>query len=250
MHNMDTEEIVNKRCKGRAGVPSNQTQVDILMRIMWCLLQPDGCPWDRKQTHQSLSRHMIEEAFEAADAMDSGDIANLQEELGDVLLQVALHSAIAERDGEFSFEDVARTLNEKLIRRHPHIFGDLNAESEDDVLNIWQSVKDKEKEQRKEDIFTGIPIALPALLQAQLLQDRAKEKLHIDTNPNSTSSLKDDIASLETDKLSQEDAKKLLGDAFFLLVSIARNYNIDAEGALRDACQSYKRIIQNEHSSQ
>ena len=241
---MDIESIVNKRCEGRDGVPGHQEQVDILARILWCLLQPDGCAWDRKQTHQTLTRHMIEEAFEAAEAMESNDIDNLQEELGDVMLQVALHSAIAERDGEFSMEDVVRSLNEKLVRRHPHIFGDLQADNDEDVLNIWQSVKKEEKEERKEDLFEGIPVALPALTQAQLLQDRARENNISACESDPSAKVHDCLSALENENLSKEDAQEIMGDMLFSLVSLAKVYNVDAESALRGACRTYRKNAQ------
>ncbi len=241
---MDIEEIVDKRCEGREHVPGHQKQVDILARILWCLLQPDGCPWDKKQTHQSLSRHMVEEAFEAAEAMESNDIENLQEELGDVMLQVALHSAIAERDGEFSFEEVVESLNEKLVRRHPHIFGDLEAESDEDVLNIWQDVKKKEKEERQEDCFSGIPVALPALSQAQLLQDRAERILGVSESNDSFLVVREGLNLIENNELSHEDTQKVMGDLLFSLVSIAKVYNVDAESALRSACRTYRKEAQ------
>lgn len=237
---MDIHSIVQQRCEGREGVPGHQDQVDDLVRIFWCLLQPDGCPWDKKQTHESLSRHMIEEAYEAAEAMETGDIDNLEEELGDVLLQVALHSAIAQRDGEFTFNDVAARLNEKIIRRHPHIFGDLEANTEEDVLNIWQNVKKEEKADTKEDLFSGIPQSLPALKQAQLLIERAEENGRRPKQVDSFATANQCLNELQNSSLTDERAQEIIGDMLFSVVSVAKVYNVNAEEALRAACRSYR----------
>ncbi len=237
---MDIEAVVQKHCEGREGVPSRQEDTDTLVRIFWCLLQPDGCPWDKKQTHQSLSRFMLEEAYEAADAMESGDLENLKEELGDVLLQVALHSALAERDGAFTFADVVRGLNEKMVRRHPHVFGDLQAEDDGDVLSIWQKVKQEEKAEGDGYLFNGIPHSQPALLQAQLLQDRCKENNIPNTSVLSEEELHAQITALSDSSLSQEEAEEALGNTLFSLVSLARAYNVDAERSLRNVCASYR----------
>ncbi len=237
---MDVKAIVNKHCEGREGVPQAQGDVDTMVRIFWSLLQADGCPWDKKQTHQSLSRFMLEEAYEAADAMESGDIANLKEELGDVLLQVALHSAIAERDGEFTLADVVRGLNEKIVRRHPHVFGDEQADNDGDVLSIWQKVKAEERAVTEEDIFSGIPLSQPALLQAQLLQDRCAENDLPVHNVLENEEILAHITSLSNESLSSEEAEECFGNALFSLVSLARAYNIDAERSLRNACCAYR----------
>ena len=150
-----------------------------LVQTIWRLRQPDGCPWDREQTHQSIGKNMIEEAYEALDCIEADDAAHLREELGDVLMQVVLHAQIAADAGEFTLADVARDIDAKLIRRHPHVFGDADAENSDEVLKIWDEVKLAEKavkdkavaagEAVPEGLLDGVPTHLPALMQAQTL---------------------------------------------------------------------------------
>lgn len=154
-----------------------------LVQTIWRLRQPDGCPWDREQTHQSIGKNMIEEAYEAPDCIEADDVAHLREELGDVLMQVVLHAQIAADAGEFTLADVARDIDAKLIRRHPHVFGDADAESSDEVLKIWDEVKLAEKaakdqavaagEAAPEGLLDGVPTHLPALMQAQKVSRKA-----------------------------------------------------------------------------
>lgn len=154
-----------------------------LVQTIWRLRQPDGCPWDREQTHQSIGKNMIEEAYEALDCIEVDDAAHLREELGDVLMQVVLHAQIAADAGEFTLADVARDIDAKLIRRHPHVFGDADAESSDEVLKIWDEVKLAEKaakdkavaagEAAPEGLLDGVPTHLPALMQAQKVSRKA-----------------------------------------------------------------------------
>ena len=154
-----------------------------LVETIWRLRQPDGCPWDRKQTHASIAKNMIEEAYEAVDCIESNDVSHLREELGDVLMQVVLHAQIAADAGEFTMADVARDIDQKLIRRHPHVFGDAAAQDAEEVLAIWDNVKLAEKEakdkesvqagERPEGLLDGVPTSLPALMQAQKVSRKA-----------------------------------------------------------------------------
>ena len=128
-----------------------------LVQTIWRLRQPDGCPWDREQTHRSIGKNMIEEAYEALDCIEADDVAHLREELGDVLMQVVLHTQIAADAGEFTLADVARDIDAKLIRRHPHVFGDVDAESSDEVLKIWDEVKLAEKAAKDKAVAAGEP---------------------------------------------------------------------------------------------
>ena len=154
-----------------------------LVQTVWRLRQPDGCPWDREQTHRSIGKNMIEEAYEALDCIEADDAVHLREELGDVLMQVVLHAQIAADAGEFTLADVARDIDAKLIRRHPHVFGDVDADSSDEVLKIWDEVKLAEKaakdkavaagEAAPEGLLDGVPTHLPALMQAQKVSRKA-----------------------------------------------------------------------------
>ena len=159
------------------------TELQHLVQTIWRLRQPDGCPWDREQTHRSIGKNMIEEAYEALDCIEADDATHLREELGDVLMQVVLHAQIAADAGEFTLADVARDIDAKLIRRHPHVFGDVDADSSDEVLKIWDEVKLAERaakdkavaagEAAPEGLLDGVPTHLPALMQAQKVSRKA-----------------------------------------------------------------------------
>lgn len=177
---------VDADTRSREGSPESQSEFEELARTVWRLRQADGCPWDRVQTHESIARNMIEEAYEAVDTFQAHDDAHMREELGDVLLQVLLHAQIAADEGSFDIHDVCRDLNRKLIRRHPHVFGTpegdvsrVSAESTQEVPDIWDKVKRKEREAKGEatgeepGLLDSVPISLPALMQAQKISKRA-----------------------------------------------------------------------------
>ena len=205
-----------------------------LVDIIAILRSENGCPWDREQTHKSLRPNMLEEAYEAVDAIDDGDLANLREELGDVLLQVVLHAQIAKDNKEFDIEDVARELSNKLIHRHPHVFGDAHVNSANDVVVNWDKLKQEEKTYRK-SILDGISKSQSALMSAQKI---SKKVVKVGFEWQNVESLKECINSefkefeeaVETgDKEKMEDE---MGDIFFATVNLARWYKIDAEQAL------------------
>lgn len=167
----------------RVAHPQEHPSFDAFVATISALRAPDGCPWDREQTHASIAHNMIEEAYEAVDAIESGDIAHLREELGDVLLQVVLQSQIADDAGEFSIDDVCADVNAKMIRRHPHVFGDAFASDASEVLGLWDQVKLAEKEaaddaadaagERRASLLGGVPTSFPALMQAQKISRKA-----------------------------------------------------------------------------
>ena len=154
---------------------------DAFVETIARLRAPDGCPWDREQTHQSIAHNMIEEAYESVDAIETGNVAHLREELGDVLLQVVLQAQIAADAGEFDIDDVCRVINEKMIRRHPHVFGDASAQSAEDVSDIWAKVKMEEHRSAeeapgdapREGLLDSVPSSFPALMQAQKISRKA-----------------------------------------------------------------------------
>ena len=168
----------------RAAHPEHHPAFDQFVATISALRAPDGCPWDREQTHSSIAHNMIEEAYEAVDAIEAGDVAHMREELGDVLLQVVLQSQIAADAGEFDIEDVAADVDAKMVRRHPHVFGDEAAAGASEVLNLWDKVKLQEKQaadQAGEDngseppagLLDGVPVSFPALMQAQKISRKA-----------------------------------------------------------------------------
>jgi len=205
------------------------------------LRSENGCEWDREQTHESLRPNMLEEAYEAVDAIDDGDIANLREELGDVLLQVVLHSQIAKDNGEFDIEDVAKELSKKLIHRHPHVFGNTQVHSTQEILDNWDKLKKEEKTNRK-SVLDGISKAQSALMSAQKI---SKKVVKVGFEWDSVESLKNCIKS-EYKEFEEaishgnpDEMEDEMGDIFFATVNLARWYKIDAEQALLRANKKF-----------
>lgn len=213
------------------------------------LRAPNGCPWDREQTHESIARNMIEEAYEAVDAIEQHDAAHLREELGDVLLQVVLQSQIAADAGEFTVADVCRDVNAKMIRRHPHVFGEAAAGSAEDVLSIWDNVKLVEKSaadaqtEEPEGLLDSVPVSFPALLQAYKISRKAVAAgFEWDTVEDVWAKVEEEIAEFKQACRSDDaQAKELeFGDVLFSLVNVARKEDIDAETALRATCRKFR----------
>lgn len=214
-----------------------------LIDVIAKLRAPDGCQWDREQTHYSLRPNMIEEAYEAVDAIDDNDLPHLKEELGDVLLQVLLHSQIASEEGAFSIEDVARELKEKLIHRHPHVFGDVKVNSTKDILDNWEKLKAEEKSHRK-SVMDGISRAQSALMSAQKISKKA-----VKTGfewPNEASLYECIYSEFEEFKEAEKEQNRLhmeeeLGDILFATVNLARWNKLDAEQALLKANKKFEK---------
>lgn len=212
-----------------------------LVEVIARLRAKDGCQWDREQTHSTLRPNMIEEAYEAVDAIDDNDLKHLQEELGDVLLQVLLHSQIASEEGAFSIEDVSRELKEKLIHRHPHVFGNVKVNSIDDILNNWDKLKAEEKTHRK-SAMDGISKAQSALMSAQKISKRAvktgfewpNEKSLYDCIYSEFEEFKEAEAEGDREHMEEE-----YGDILFATVNLARWNKIDAEQALLKANKKF-----------
>lgn len=216
-------------------------QLERLVDIIAVLRSENGCPWDREQTHMTLRPNMLEEAYEAVDAIDDNNIPNLREELGDVLLQVVLHAQIAKDEGEFDIEDVAKELSEKLIHRHPHVFSDTKVSSTDEILSNWDKLKKEEKTYRK-SILDGISKSQSALMSAQKI---SKKVVKVGFEWNSINSLMECIKSeyKEFEEAVQSGNKDLMedemGDIFFATVNLARWYKIDSEQALLRANKKF-----------
>lgn len=226
---------------------------DALTETIWRLRQPDGCPWDREQTHASIAKNMVEEAYEAVDCIEDGDDAHLCEELGDVLMQVMLHAQIAADEGAFTIEDVVRGLDEKLVRRHPHVFGEhAGARDADEVLGIWDEVKLAEKAQgdaeaaaagavRPKGLLDGVPRALPALMQAQKVSRKAAAVgFEWETVEDVWAQVASERAEFEREEPGSAEREMEFGDMLFALVNVARREGIDAESALRASTMKFR----------
>ncbi len=202
-----------------------------LIEVIAKLRSPEGCPWDREQTHATLRPNMLEEAYEAVDAIDNNDPKHLREELGDVLLQVVLHAQIASENGDFDIEDVACELKDKLIRRHPHVFGELNVDCAQEVIDNWEQIKKEEKSHRK-SAMDGISKSQSALMSAQKISKKA-----VKTGfewPNEDSLYECIMSEFEEFKSAKtpEEQEEEFGDILFAVVNLARWNKIDAEQAL------------------
>lgn len=221
-----------------------------LVEIIARLRAPDGCPWDRAQTPQTLRPYLVEETYEVLDALDAGDWTELQEELGDVLLQVVLHAQLMAEAGRFGIADVVETIAEKMVRRHPHVFGDATADSPDEVSRNWARIKAAEKRAKagvgaddaQRSVLDGVPASAPALIQAQRLGEKAAK---VGFDWPSAAEVFDKVAeesrelSAEIDHADADNRKQAmeheLGDLLFTLTSLARHLDLDAESALRKA---------------
>ncbi len=220
-------------------------RVDDLLEIMKILRSENGCPWDREQTHQSIRKNLIEETYEAVEAIDREDTALLKEELGDVLLQVVFHAQMEAEAGRFNFDDIADGICKKLIVRHPHIFSTVVADTADEVLANWDRIKKQEKgQQTATDTLQSVSTALPALMRAQKVQQRAaRAGFDYDTTAQALGDLESEVeevkqalASACTDQIEEE-----LGDLIFAAVNVARFSKLDAEEALTSATEKFIR---------
>jgi tetrapyrrole methylase family protein / MazG family protein len=214
-------------------------EFSMLREIISELRGPNGCPWDIKQTHESLKSYLIEEAYELIDAIDQKDIDGMIGELGDVLLQIMLHSQIAEDEGMFTIDDVVEGISAKMVRRHPHVFGDVKVNGTEDVLKNWQKIKDEEKAgetNKGKSLLDEVGKTLPSLIRGFELQKRAA-KVGFDWKDvtGAWSKVKEEIAELEIEfkkDRNAEDIKNELGDLFFALVNVSRFYGIQPEEAM------------------
>lgn len=213
-----------------------------LCEIVAQLRAPGGCPWDREQTHESLSPGLLEEAYEVADAIRSKDDANLREELGDLFLQVVLHAEIAAETGRFNLDDIARGIGDKLIRRHPHVFGESEVRDAGAVLKQWDEIKRAEKGPGERAFFAGLTRSLPALMLAQKTQSKAA-RVNFDWSELSDvmakvdeelAETKEAIASGEEEAIADE-----VGDLLFAVVNLARKSGLDAETVLAAATEKF-----------
>ena len=219
-----------------------------LVDIFKQLRDPEkGCPWDIKQTHESLTEHLIEESYELLDAINSNDVAAIREELGDVLLQVMLHSQIADDDSNFNVYDVIKELSDKLVERHPHVFGDLEIETAEDVKKNWDQIKN---DKRKTGRLSGVPKAAPALLKAEIIGKKvANANFDWEEVDDIKAKVKEELEEfLDTDAGSAEQTEEF-GDLLFTLAQLARRTDISSEAALQAACKKFTKRYEHMESS-
>ena len=220
------------------------TSFEAFQEVVAHLRAPGGCPWDREQTHATLRTHLMGEAYEALAAMDSGEPAEMAEEFGDLLLQIVLNAQIAAEEGEFTMADVLRGIYDKIIRRHPHVFGDVTLDGVQGVLKNWEKLKAVERangQKPEKGLLDGVPLALPALSQAQEYQDRAAR---VGFDWKEVSGVLDKIAEEIQEVREVTNEQELiaeLGDLFFAVVNLARWKNVDAESALRETSMRFKK---------
>ena len=231
----------------RPDAPTTHPEFDRLVRTMWRLRQPDGCPWDREQTHCSITKNMVEEAYEAVEAIEADDVAHLVEELGDVLEQVVFHAQIAADEGAFTIDDVIHGLNEKLVRRHPHVFGEHAAAGDGgEVQDIWDEVKAAEraaagKEELPKGLLDSVPRSLPALMQCQKISKRAaKAGFEWPDEAGVWEKVAEERAEMEREAPGSPERAAEFGDVLFALVNVARWEGIDAEEALAASNRKFR----------
>jgi len=214
-----------------------------LLRIMELLRAPGGCPWDRAQTHQSIRRNMLEEAYEAVEAIDQDDPDHLKEELGDVLLQVVFHARMAEEAGRFTFDDVVDGVCKKLVFRHPHVFGAVDAGDPEGALASWEARKREEKGQNTAgDTLDAVARSLPALMRAEKLQGKARKAGFDwkDVRP-ALDKLSEELSELEAAIAEGSNVEEELGDLLFAAVKVGCFQGLDSELALHAACEKFIR---------
>jgi len=218
------------------------TTLTRLVGVMRRLLAPDGCPWDREQSFESLRKYVLEEACEVIDAIDSKDRAGIKEELGDLLLQIVFQAELARAEGSFAIDDVVEAIVNKLVTRHPHVFGDVKADNAEQVLSNWEKQKAKEKKGR--GILAGVPRSMPALVRAQRIGEKVgRVGFDWPDVAGSRAKVTEELGELDR-AIAQKDAAAMeeeLGDVLFALVNLSRHVNVDSEGALRRTIDKFTR---------
>ena len=230
--------------------PSNEPgekPIERLLELMRTLRSEKGCPWDREQTLQSLKPFLLEECYEAMDALESGDRARLCDELGDVLLQIVFQSQLTREEGSFSFDDVATAISDKLVRRHPHVFGEVRVSGSAEVTRNWEAIKKGEKGDPRKSAVDGVPRSAPALHKAQQIQKRAArvgfdwDTVHqvVDKVEEEVGEVKEAMASGDPQKVKEE-----IGDLLFAAVNLSRFLGHSAEEALEETIAKFTRRFQ------
>lgn len=225
---------------------------DDLVKLMTTLRGPDGCPWDRKQTLPDLKPYVIEEAYEVVDAIDRDDRGALREEVGDLLLEAVFVAEITREEGTFDIYDSVTAVHDKLVRRHPHVFGDVQADDAEQVIVNWEKLKNEERKAENKSVLAGVPQSLPALLKATRLTDKAARVGFdwrgtdeiFDKLDEEFGELRDAVASGDMTHVQEE-----LGDLLFTIANIARKLNVNAEEALQSTNRKFLRRFESMESS-
>lgn len=214
---------------------------DAFVEVIAKLRSPEGCPWDQAQTHRTIAKNMVEEAYEAVHAIETNDVAGLSEELGDVLLQVVLHAQIAADEGEFTIDDVVAGINAKIVRRHPHVFGEDTAGTPLEVHAKWDEIKAAEKVEKGKGLLDDVPHALPALMLAQTISRKAVSAgFEWESLQGVIDKLHEEVGELAETSPGSDEAASEIGDILFTVVNLARKQGIDAETALRGTCDKFR----------
>ena len=221
-------------------LPQDLDKFDTLVSIIARLRAPDGCPWDRQQTHKSLRENLLSECYEVLEALDNGDATKLCEELGDLLLQIVLHAQIAADDGEFELKDVINSISSKIVHRHPHIFGSTTVNSAEEVMHNWEALKREEREDGA-SMLESVPVSMPALAYAYEISRRAaRAGFDWEDVDGIIDKLVEEVRELK-EAASGEEKENEYGDLLFTLVNVARREGIDSEAALREANRRFFR---------
>src|SRR5262245_62916341 len=219
-----------------------QRLLDVIKRLR----EPGGCPWDREQTATSLKPFLIEEAYEVLEAIESGRSAAVREELGDLLFQIVFHARVAEEQGDFAMTDLLGQLIDKMVRRHPHVFGNASVGTATEALVQWEAIKQREAETRgqRRSLLDGVPRALPSLLRAQRVQSKAARVNFDGPNARAAGRRGEDESRADAEAVASGDAGRIheeLGDALFSIVNVARLSGLDADDALHGAIEKFRR---------
>lgn len=222
-------------------------QIERLRAIMHRLRAPDGCPWDAEQDHESIVSNLIEETYETVAAIKAGDDENLAEELGDVLLQVVFHAEIAQEDGRFDLDSIAKGISDKLVRRHPHVYADSSVGDTNGVLMQWEEIKRAEKGDEKKPYLHGVGKGLPALLRSAKLQKKASKVGFdwpdtsgiVDKIEEELGEVKEELAKHQTGETASPELQAEIGDLLFIVTNLARKLKVDPEVALEGTNQKF-----------
>lgn len=243
LYKIDRSEKIGLRTALFVPAISSNSSFENFQEVVARLRAPDGCPWDREQTHLTLRPYLLEETYEVLAALDSEDQSALKEELGDLMLQIVLHAQLASEYGDFSMVDVLQNINEKLVRRHPHVFGDLEVKDQQTVVQNWQKLKLAEHEGDREfnGVLRGVSPALPALVQAETFQQRVNRVGFDWPDIQGVFEKIDEELNEVRDAKSQQEFEEEIGDLLFSVVNLARWKNVDAESALRSANEKFRK---------